>query len=755
MSTTINNGGQVMTFDFKEQGTSRAFNKLNHRLFPQGILSMEGEVERGGNDTTVFIPPFRAVMQDDENKVNVNLYTTETATVAVSPSRPYVIGRWEWQDMEDSYMDFRAVSFTGSGEDSLQPTDIIFAKCLFESNGTLNTVFDTTRRTWSKDYYEGINSREPNFKVMSTESSEGNTNTVTVGMGSGFIGGKKVEFVEQQMSPAINLSISNSKKILVSINASGQIVLTESEDVAEAPVPPFPANMLTVAILNLPANPSFIRGDFIEYIYNNTPVQEETITTDTFDKEIARATKAEEDLGKKIQEEMERAVAKEGELSDKISTGSTSLSAEIQKVADNLKNYEEKTDKSIEDINTSKGEANGFASLDSTGRIPFSQLPESAMEYKGQWNASTNTPTLVDGTGTNGDFYICTKGGIVNFGSGDISFNANDRVIYTGTTQTWGRLSAGNVYTVNGRPASTDGNVIVNGSNIPLAYDTDSQTVAAAISSLRASITNIQGSTSNYSNLWKNKESRDLKKVLADLGDVSANVTTSVITSALQNRGNTENFDGLMMGDYFDFDSLGISSTGGSGSVSNDNSRLRFVIAGFNHYKDAGDTATGPGILFIAKNVVFQSRMNSSDTNNGGWAATELKGKFTSTLLPALTSALGVTPKTIHRILPTGTQGNNWAWLAEQVFIPTEGEVFGQKGWGNTGYCSGTSVQYPLFSIAPQSRIAYLGTSRWWWWEATSSSAASTTFCHCDNLGSANYTSASYTDRGVRFAFYL
>ena len=37
--------------------------------------------------------------------------------------------------------------------------------------------------------------------------------------------------------------------------------------------------------------------------------------------------------------------------------------------------------------------------------------PVAGMNYKGAWNASTNTPTLADGTGTNGDTYAVSTGG--------------------------------------------------------------------------------------------------------------------------------------------------------------------------------------------------------------------------------------------------------------------------------------------------------------------------------------------------------
>ena len=52
------------------------------------------------------------------------------------------------------------------------------------------------------------------------------------------------------------------------------------------------------------------------------------------------------------------------------------------------------------------GAANGVATLDSGGKVPVSQLPSSVVTYLGTWNAATNTPTLVNGTGDAGDLYM-------------------------------------------------------------------------------------------------------------------------------------------------------------------------------------------------------------------------------------------------------------------------------------------------------------------------------------------------------------
>jgi len=113
-------------------------------------------------------------------------------------------------------------------------------------------------------------------------------------------------------------------------------------------------------------------------------------------------------------------------------------------------------------LRSEKGNANGYASLDSGGKVPISQLPSSIMEYKGTWNAATNTPTLANGTGDTGDVYICNVAGTVNFGAGPLTFAVGDYVIYSGSI--WQR-SSGAVGTVTSVGLSTNGNSITIGSS--------------------------------------------------------------------------------------------------------------------------------------------------------------------------------------------------------------------------------------------------------------------------------------------------
>lgn len=98
-----------------------------------------------------------------------------------------------------------------------------------------------------------------------------------------------------------------------------------------------------------------------------------------------------------------------------------------------------------------KGQANGYASLDSGGKVPIAQLPSSLFEYKGVYNATTNTPTLVDGTGDAGDVYRVTVAGSQNLGSGSIAFAVGDYAIYN-TAGVWEKSDTTDaVSTVAGR----------------------------------------------------------------------------------------------------------------------------------------------------------------------------------------------------------------------------------------------------------------------------------------------------------------
>jgi len=64
-----------------------------------------------------------------------------------------------------------------------------------------------------------------------------------------------------------------------------------------------------------------------------------------------------------------------------------------------------------------------------------------ALKYKGTWNALTNTPTLADGTGSKGDYYVTSTAGTQTFGGLLLFFGIGDWIAYNGAV--WQRVEGG------------------------------------------------------------------------------------------------------------------------------------------------------------------------------------------------------------------------------------------------------------------------------------------------------------------------
>ena len=215
----------------------------------------------------------------------------------------------------------------------------------------------------------------------------------------------------------------------------------------------------------------------------------------------------------------------------------------------------------------------------------------------------------------------------------------------------------------------------------------------------------------------------------------------------LQEKANNRDYSGLSpCGDYIDIDAM---SFGGSNLTFNENTQnLRFVVAGLGIYDGVGDIDSGPGIVFIEKNVCMQKRM---DSENGTkiFTSTEL-GTACANAVAGLQTKLGVTLKTVNR-------GYDGSWQHEKIFLPTEGEVFGDRPWSNDYGTWNTSIIWPIFSKCPQSRIKYhqsnVGERRWWWTANKSSTSGCYTFVYIDG-GALDY-SATNTFGSVVLAFSL
>lgn len=124
-----------------------------------------------------------------------------------------------------------------------------------------------------------------------------------------------------------------------------------------------------------------------------------------------------------------------------LQTDITTLQGDVVSINGNLALKENKSE---------KGVALGYCDLDASGKVPASRLNLSALNYQNSWNALTNTPALADGVGTAGNAYIVGTAGTQNLGSGAITFNIGDLVIYNGTV--WQKITGvpAGVSSVNG-----------------------------------------------------------------------------------------------------------------------------------------------------------------------------------------------------------------------------------------------------------------------------------------------------------------
>lgn len=384
------------------------------------------------------------------------------------------------------------------------------------------------------------------------------------------------------------------------------------------------------------------------------------------------------------------------ELTDKVMGGADGISnLQGKQLANRTKYLKSETDRLETEkvaVNT-KGQANGVASLDANGRIPYSQLPESAMEYKGTWDASTNTPALADGTGDTGDMYIVSVAGTVDFGSGNIIFYEGDRVVYNGSV--WQRVAG-------------------------------SKEVETRLAKF-------------YPYLYTG---RNLVEVFG--------VSTAVQAFAkLKEKSDAGDFSGLGIGDYINIPSIVIG--GNTISYNDTYQNLRAEIVAFDQYYRNGDTdITDHHIIMQMKNCPLTHRINASDDNTGGWESSELKTYLSNTVAGAIEDAIGISLKTIHRILSTH---DSWTWLAEKCFLPSEVECIGTKAWSdNYGYTVGNCRQWAMFQLRPDRLIKFYNGARQWWWTCSDSASNSTDFVVVANDGNI-YSHYASNVSAVSFAF--
>lgn len=101
---------------------------------------------------------------------------------------------------------------------------------------------------------------------------------------------------------------------------------------------------------------------------------------------------------------------------------------------------------------TQLGAVNGVAPLDSGGKVPTVNLPDSVLgqlEYIGVWNSDTNTPAIVSSTGSKGNYYKVSVPGVTII-DGTSDWKIGDWIVFNGAT--WDKIdNTESVSSVSGR----------------------------------------------------------------------------------------------------------------------------------------------------------------------------------------------------------------------------------------------------------------------------------------------------------------
>jgi hypothetical protein len=196
-------------------------------------------------------------------------------------------------------------------------------------------------------------------------------------------------------------------------------------------------------------------------------------------------------------------------------------------------------------------------------------------------------------------------------------------------------------------------------------------------------------------------------------------------------------------------------SVGDSINIAINGTSYAFKVMGFNHDTLTSSTAYGSATatgkagmtLQMADCLAATAKMNSSNTNSGGWESCAMRTSNMATYLSQLTSAWQSVVKQVNKLSSAGSQSTTIKTTADKLFLLSEVEIFGSATYS----VSGEGSQYAYYK-AGNSKVKNVNGSAHYWWERSPYASDTTNFCIVNSYGNANYSSAS-NSYGVAFGF--
>ena len=264
--------------------------------------------------------------------------------------------------------------------------------------------------------------------------------------------------------------------------------------------------------------------------------------------------------------------------------------------------------------------------------------------------------------------------------------------------------------------------------------------------------------------------------------DITAYITDGTFWKRLAGTNGFALFEDIYVGDYFKM-SRAISAYERTGQYQTTGSQY-VTIAGLDTMMNNGDQGSGvnyhhavmvAGQGFGGTQHFGRSRMNETNTTEGGYKASEMNTLVLGDVVSAGSTAADATInqqlyaefgshlKTTRELVSNAINAtgynrfgsatgcaSSWEWISAQAILMSEIEAYGSIAWSSAGYDTGNANrQLPLFAFSKQAQN---NRSAYWWLKDIASAAY---FCRAHGSGHADYDDASFASNCVRPRFII
>ena len=191
-------------------------------------------------------------------------------------------------------------------------------------------------------------------------------------------------------------------------------------------------------------------------------------------------------------------------------------------------------------------------------------------------------------------------------------------------------------------------------------------------------------------------------------------------------------------------DSWGVGS---SKDMTINGKNYQIDVIGVNHDEYADGSGIAPLTFQLHDCYNTKYTMNSSDTNVGGWADSEMRNTHLPAILAQMPSEVRSAIREVNKLTSAGNKLTTINTTADKLFLLSEIEIFGSV----TNSVAGEGSQYRRYVTLGGTVKNVNGTASKWLSRSPRKTSASY-FCGVDSEGNAAYhlASGSY---GVSFAF--